>query len=300
MRHRVRRNWQAWADIGAGRRIVDMIRNGVRIPFKNGPPAPFNQGVSMEDATPDQLRFMDDELARSLASGAWEEGHCSRRAQAYTMRDRRLTSLLGRLGLNRHPDKGQWEPVQRLKHLGRAQFLLLAIKSARFYLRELHDVLRTKDSWSGRIKMTRQLRRDLEWWVAVPNHSNGRSSIYKPVETAYMHVDSSGYGWGAVLNETTEARGFMYDGDRELHITYKELKAVRYAVLTILSELRGRHVTTANIWADRLNREIDYDDWAFRLCHFNHPDNILGRHTIDRFATMENARLRPALQFPLA
>eukprot|EP00873_Tetraselmis_striata_P021064 jgi/Tetstr1/441328/TSEL_029579.t1 len=33
-----------------------------------------------------------------------------------------------------------------------------------------------------------------------------------------------------------------YDGDRDLHITYKELKAVRYAVLTFLSELRGRHV----------------------------------------------------------
>eukprot|EP00873_Tetraselmis_striata_P033181 jgi/Tetstr1/453445/TSEL_040426.t1 len=55
-----------------------MIRNGVRISLKNGPPAPFYQGVSMEDATPDQLRFMDSELARFLASGAWEEGHCSR------------------------------------------------------------------------------------------------------------------------------------------------------------------------------------------------------------------------------
>eukprot|EP00873_Tetraselmis_striata_P039833 jgi/Tetstr1/460097/TSEL_005414.t1 len=66
-----------------------------------------------------------------------------------------------------------------------------------------------------------------------------------------MHIDSYGYGWVAVLNETTEARGFRYDGDRELHITcYKELKAVRrYAVLTFLSELRGRQVLHEdNIW----------------------------------------------------
>eukprot|EP00873_Tetraselmis_striata_P002974 jgi/Tetstr1/423238/TSEL_001356.t1 len=35
-----------------------MIRNGVRIPFKSGPPAAFHQGVSMEDATPDQWRLI--------------------------------------------------------------------------------------------------------------------------------------------------------------------------------------------------------------------------------------------------
>eukprot|EP00873_Tetraselmis_striata_P014282 jgi/Tetstr1/434546/TSEL_023637.t1 len=64
MRHRVRRNLQAWAYIGAGRKVVDMVRNGVRIPVKDGPPAPFHQGVSMEDAPPDQLRFKDGELAR--------------------------------------------------------------------------------------------------------------------------------------------------------------------------------------------------------------------------------------------
>eukprot|EP00873_Tetraselmis_striata_P033006 jgi/Tetstr1/453270/TSEL_003953.t2 len=60
-------------------------------------------------------------------------------------------------------------------------------------------------------------------------------STSRSVETAYMHVDSSGYGWGAVLNETTEARGFWYDGDRELHTIFKELKAIRYAMLTFLS-----------------------------------------------------------------
>eukprot|EP00873_Tetraselmis_striata_P024395 jgi/Tetstr1/444659/TSEL_032507.t1 len=59
-----------------------------------------------------------------------------------------------------------------------------------------------------------------------------------------MHVDSSAYGWGAVLNdEATEAHGFMYDGDRELHIFYKELKALRYYVVpTFLSEMLGRQL----------------------------------------------------------
>eukprot|EP00873_Tetraselmis_striata_P021812 jgi/Tetstr1/442076/TSEL_003159.t1 len=48
--------------------------------------------------------------------------------------------------------------------------------------------------------MTHRLRHDLEWWVAVPGYSNGRS-IYKPVERAYyVHADSSGYGH-ALLHE---------------------------------------------------------------------------------------------------
>eukprot|EP00873_Tetraselmis_striata_P007170 jgi/Tetstr1/427434/TSEL_017597.t1 len=38
-------------------------------------------------------------------------------------------------------------------------------------------------------------------------------------------------------------------------------------------------------------REIDYDDQAFNLRHFDHLENIWGRYTIDRFAAKENARL---------
>eukprot|EP00873_Tetraselmis_striata_P017863 jgi/Tetstr1/438127/TSEL_002853.t1 len=124
MRHQVRRNWQACADIGAGCRVVDMIADPQRrrahsVQERAAQPAtPFNQGVSMEAATPDKLRFMDDELVRFLASG-------------------------------------------------------------------------------GKTTIT-----------TIPSHSSGRSIYTRRVETAYMHVDIYCYGWGAVLDETTEARGF--------------------------------------------------------------------------------------------
>eukprot|EP00873_Tetraselmis_striata_P020537 jgi/Tetstr1/440801/TSEL_029108.t1 len=112
-----------------------------------------------------------------------------------------------------------------------------------------------------------------------------------------LNAKTSGYRWGAVLNETTEARGFQYDGDRERHIIYKKLKTIRYAVWFILVDtndipIRARYIkTTADIWVDRLSRKINYDDLAFNLRHFNHLDNIWGRHTVHRFPTMENARL---------
>jgi hypothetical protein len=68
--------------------------------------------------------------------------------------------------------------------------------------------------------MTHQLKRDLEWWRTMPDQNNGRS-IYKTIETAYLHADSSVFGWGAKLNDNPsyQARDFWYDDDRHQHIT---------------------------------------------------------------------------------
>eukprot|EP00873_Tetraselmis_striata_P002813 jgi/Tetstr1/423077/TSEL_013848.t1 len=121
----------------------------------------------------------------------------------------------------------------------------------------MHDnVLLAKDSWSGRVKMTQQLRRDLDWWAVVPTHNNNGRSTNKLVETVYMHVYNSGYGWGAVLNKITER------GARLLLWFILDTKDI---------SVRARYIkTTANIWVDRLSHENDYLDWAFNLRHFSH------------------------------
>jgi hypothetical protein len=77
----------------------------------------------------------------------------------------------------------------------------------------------------------------------VPTQHNGRST-YKPIETAYLHADSSNYGWGAVLNDDSnyQARGFWDATDRMQHITWKELRAVRHAVESSLPQLKDRQV----------------------------------------------------------
>lgn len=75
----------------------------------------------------------------------------------------------------------------------------------------------------------------------MPTHNNGRS-IFKPVETAYLHFDSSSFGWGAVLNDCHEARGIWDTVDSTQRITWKELKAVRLAALSLPPRLRGRRV----------------------------------------------------------
>jgi hypothetical protein len=81
------------------------------------------------------------------------------------------------------------------------------------------------------------------WWTQVPSAKNGRS-IFSPIESAYLHCNNFGYGWGALLNEQLEARGFWPAADQQQHITCKELKAVRLAVLSLIVLLRGRKVLT--------------------------------------------------------
>eukprot|EP00873_Tetraselmis_striata_P045957 jgi/Tetstr1/466221/TSEL_010779.t1 len=175
------------------------------------------------------LLYVDDFL---LLSASME--------QALHLRQR-LASLLNALGLQRNPTKGFWEPYQFGMQLGvdidsswlpvhemrslagQAQYLFKALPAARFFRRELRSVV--GDRWGGRVRMTPQLRRDLRrWWASMPSQSNGKP-IHRPVETAYLHTYSSGYGWGGVLNGRLEARGFWSSAGERQHITWKELKA---------------------------------------------------------------------------
>jgi hypothetical protein len=78
MRHCVRRNWQAWSNIGTSGQVFHWVREGVTIPFLNNRPRPpFKQDGSLLDATPEQLTFVHAELARFVETGAWEPTTCS-------------------------------------------------------------------------------------------------------------------------------------------------------------------------------------------------------------------------------
>jgi hypothetical protein len=75
------------------------------------------------------------------------------------------SSMLGRAASN-----ARWLPTLQLAAIaGKALFIYLAIAPARFFLRELHNVLATRTGWGGCVRLTHHLRRDLEWWRTVPN-----------------------------------------------------------------------------------------------------------------------------------
>jgi hypothetical protein len=80
------------------------IREGVTIPFLNNrPPPPFNQGVSLLDATPEQLTFVEAELARFVETTAWEPTTCQK--------------YVSKLFLVAKPGNNQWRFIVDLRHL---------------------------------------------------------------------------------------------------------------------------------------------------------------------------------------
>jgi hypothetical protein len=70
------------------------------------------------------------------------------------------------------------------------------------------------------------------------------SCISRNPKSAYLHADSSDYGWGAVLHDDPnyQARGFWNAPDRQHYITWKELRALRHAIKSFLPQLKGRNV----------------------------------------------------------
>jgi hypothetical protein len=71
--------------------------------LNNRPPPPFNHGVSLLDATPEQLTFVHAELARFVDSGTWEPTTCGQYVS--------ILVIVPKHGIN------QWRFIVDLRHL---------------------------------------------------------------------------------------------------------------------------------------------------------------------------------------
>jgi hypothetical protein len=143
-------------------------------------------------------------------------------------------------------------PARRLASFaGLVQSVYLAVPPARYFTRSLYDVISTKASWSSNVRMSRQATIDVQWWVNFPQRWNGRAIWEIPTE-GELHTDSSGRGWGAELalrGRVVPAYGLWGPNDLGLHITYKELKAVRRSLTAFLRYLPRHRIL---LWCDNM------------------------------------------------
>jgi hypothetical protein len=125
---------------------------------------------------------------------------------------------------------------------GKAASVDLAYPLARFRTRAVHDCIAVAPHWEAHVRLSRAARTDLDWWVHFDVQAQERA-IWQAPCTRVLHADASGeIGWGAVLDSTVPASGLWRSHQQHEHIALKELRAVRYAVESLMPELANHIV----------------------------------------------------------
>lgn len=133
-------------------------------------------------------------------------------------------------------------PAKQLaRFLGLAVSCQLAVPASRLYLRSLYDALEQKSHWGSRVRLGRQALKDLCFWEQIAKEGSS-AAIWRSPLNAILHCDSSTYGWGGVLNNQLPVRGDWSTREQKLHITLKELMAVRLTVQEFSEHLRGKRI----------------------------------------------------------
>eukprot|EP00873_Tetraselmis_striata_P013426 jgi/Tetstr1/433690/TSEL_022909.t1 len=185
-------------------------------------------------------------------------------------------SLLGRAASNK-----RWLPARQLASFaGKAQLLYLAVTPARFFLRELHCVLATRQGWGGRVKMTNQLRRDLEWWTQEDDRSHHITwKDFRAVRHAVESFLPQLRGRRVLLHEdNTAVVAALTNLTSRSPVMMEELRKLWHLLDIHDISIRPRYIqSAANVWADRFSRELDDSDWQLNPRIFAYLQRLWGR-----------------------
>ena len=133
---------------------------------------------------------------------------------------------------------------------GLAQSSYLALPRARCWLRSSYDDLCEMRSWSGSVVLSKQTVRDLKEFTQLESSPHVGRAIWLEPETAELSSDAGPYGWGGRLwrpAPLSPAWGFWSPAEASMHITWRELRAVRYLAEWYADSLRHRRVL---LWED--------------------------------------------------
>lgn len=142
----------------------------------------------------------------------------------------KLTAMA--VGLTRHATAHRrWVSFRVLRQFcGTAVSTTLSVPTARYHLRSLFTAMQLRSGNSGDVRLGRQALRDLLWWTKLQSHAATGRPLWPGAVSMTLDTDASSVGWGAVLNQDTEARGFHGLDRNGLHINCLELGAVTRAL----------------------------------------------------------------------
>ena len=134
--------------------------------------------------------------------------------------------------LSRHASNNQrWISFTALRRFcGAAVSTSLSVPSARYHLRSLYTALHHRHPRSGHCRLGHLALRDLRWWTRLQAHAATGRPLWPGAASMLLETDASGVGWGAVLDNGAEARGYHGVDRNGLHINCLELGAVTRAL----------------------------------------------------------------------
>eukprot|EP00873_Tetraselmis_striata_P046592 jgi/Tetstr1/466856/TSEL_011313.t1 len=202
----------------------------------------------------------------------------------------RLASLFDALGLQRNATKGFWEPCQFGRRLG----VDIDSASGMFYAPadKLNRLSRQATRLIGR--PTRNARLEARgFWSSADERQHITWKELKAVRLAVESFLPHLAGRNVLLHEDNQAVCQVLSG---LTSRSPQMMAELRRLWCLLDShgihLRARYIrSAANIWADRLSRHLDSDDWQLDPLMFAELESRFGPHSIDRFTSALNTLL---------
>ena len=138
-------------------------------------------------------------------------------------------------------------PVKALARLtGTAISLYLAAPIMPYFLRSLHDCIKTRRNWRGTVRLTTQACHDIQS-LATLVRAHRQSSFAPPRTTAVLTTDAStrgGGGWTRTPDGAMYEVSYLWDRRYTCRdICYLEMRAVLRCLQACFDQLKGQHVT---------------------------------------------------------
>ena len=113
-----------------------------------------------------------------------------------------------------------------------------------------YDDLAQMRSWRDSVRLSKQAVRDIREFTCLHSSKHVGRAIWLGPETAELSSDAGPYGWGGRVwrpERLAPAWGFWSPAEAQMHITWRELRAVRLLAEWYAEVLRHRRVL---LWED--------------------------------------------------
>ena len=153
---------------------------------------------------------------------------------------RRVCKYLGFLMINTFLKKKSCRILDLARVLGKLVAACPAIEYGWLYTKvieaeKVKALEISRGNYSGKLNISDKIRIDLNWWVInIPVGSR----VFKNLPfVKEMYTDASDSGWGAT-DGASNTFGFWNELERKWHINFKELMAVKLALVSLCDEMK--------------------------------------------------------------